>query len=159
MVGVNSASIYYPSANGSPKSVVCRRFGGATDANHFDLFLAHLSLLRNGKTADRPIYERATGEANSTVGFTPRRFVVLDDEIAICRHLRIHIDFSIFIDSDWKTHLSTRSNRHFEMRDYSGERAITEFRPGRVVNEFCILLKIGFPVVQCARGKTNGNLF
>lgn len=102
-------------------------YGAHPKANRFDLLLTHLSALRDGLAVERPVYERATGEANSTVGFAPRRFVILDGEIATYHHLRARIDFSIFIDSDWKTQLATRINRDVEGRGYSSEKAIATF--------------------------------
>ena len=102
-------------------------YGPHPDANRIDLVLAHLQALRTGGAIDRPIYERVTGEATSTIRFVPRRFVILDGEIATYRQFRSHIDFSIFIDADWKTQLATRISRDIESRGYSNEKAISAF--------------------------------
>ncbi|HSR87488.1 MAG TPA: dihydrodipicolinate synthase family protein, partial [Pontiella sp.] len=59
--------------------------------------------------------------------YQPARFNILDGETATCRHLRELVDFSIFIDSDWKTQLATRVGRDIEDRGYDREKAISTF--------------------------------
>ena len=102
-------------------------YGPHPDANRIELIVTHLQLLRNGDTIEVPLYDRKRGEANSTIPFSPHRFVLLDGEVSTYHHFRQYIDFSIFIDADWKTQLSTRISRDIQLRGYSQEKAIATF--------------------------------
>ena len=102
-------------------------FGPHPDANKLDLLKDHLAEMRAGRTFRRPFYNKESGEAVDSVLFEPRRFNILDGEIATYPHLRELVDFSIFIDSDWKTQLNTRLERDVEERGYDREKAIATF--------------------------------
>jgi 4-hydroxy-tetrahydrodipicolinate synthase len=102
-------------------------FGAHPEANRIDVLREHLSLVRRGKSIDHPRYNNATGRADHTEPFTPSRFVILDGEISTYPHFREFTDFSIFIDSDWRTQLATRISRDIEQRGYTREKAIATF--------------------------------
>lgn len=102
-------------------------FGPHPDANKMELLQEHLTEMKAGRPFPKPVYDRATGEAPESTPFEAARFNILDGEIATYRDLRERVDFSIFIDSDWKTQLATRVERDIEARGYDREKAIATF--------------------------------
>jgi 4-hydroxy-tetrahydrodipicolinate synthase len=102
-------------------------YGPHPEANKMDLLKAHLTELKAGREVQRPVYDKTSGHAVETKPFSPRRFNILDGEISTYGELREWVDFSIFIDSDWKTQLSTRVERDIEIRGYDREKAIATF--------------------------------
>lgn len=102
-------------------------FGAHPDANMMDLIAEHISLIKQNTPFDKPLYDNVTGTADKTETYTPTKFNILDGEISTYRKFRDNIDFSIFIDSDWKTQLATRTSRDVESRGYTREKAIETF--------------------------------
>lgn len=102
-------------------------YGPHPAANRLDLLKDHLALMKAGRTFRRPLYDRENGEALDSAPYEPARFNLLDGETATYRELRGLVDFSIFIDSDWKTQLATRVERDVEDRGYDREKAIMTF--------------------------------
>lgn len=102
-------------------------FGPHPEANKLDLLKDHLIEMQAGRHFRRPLYSKETGEAADSVRYEPRLFNVLDGEIATYRVFRDMVDFSIFIDSDWKTQLATRVDRDIQDRGYDREKAIATF--------------------------------
>lgn len=102
-------------------------YGPHPEANKLELLKDHLTEMRAGRTFRRPLYDKTTGEATASTPYEPGRFNILDGEVATYGELRDLIDFSIFIDSDWKTQLATRVERDIEARGYDREKAITTF--------------------------------
>jgi uridine kinase/dihydrodipicolinate synthase/N-acetylneuraminate lyase len=102
-------------------------FGPHPDANHMALIRDHLAMLRAGKTIQKPIYSAERGRADHQEAFQPRRFNLLDGEVATYHCFHDLVDLAIFIDADWKTQLGTRISRDIEQRGYSREKAIATF--------------------------------
>ncbi len=102
-------------------------FGAHPDANEMDLIAQHISSIKKNIPFDKPVYNAITGQADKTEHFVPRRFNILDGEISTYRDFRDDVDFSIFIDSDYKTQLATRTSRDIEVRGYSWDKAIATF--------------------------------
>ncbi len=102
-------------------------YGPHPEANKLELIREHLAALKMGRSVQKPVYDKATGEAERVEEFTPARFVVLDGEVSTYADFRELVDFSIFIDSDWKTQLATRVERDIEARGYDREKAIATF--------------------------------
>ena len=102
-------------------------YGPHPDANRIDLIVEHLRILHSGGTIDSPVYNRVSGETDTTIRFSPRRFILLDGEISTYAQFRQYVDFSIFIDSDLKTQLCTRMSRDVQSRGSSRETAISTF--------------------------------
>ena len=102
-------------------------FGPHPDANKLELLKDHLAAMKAGRTFRRPRYSRATGEATESAPYAPKRFNILDGEIATYRELRELVDFAVFIDSDWKTQLATRLSRDIGDRGYDREKAVSTF--------------------------------
>lgn len=102
-------------------------FGAHPEANEMLLLSAHLLHLRRGEPIEKPLYCREAGRISAYETFTPDRFVIVEGEIATYREFREEIDFSIFIDSDWKTQLNTRLKRDIEQRGYTTRKAIATF--------------------------------
>ncbi|MBD3419472.1 MAG: hypothetical protein GF398_05070 [Chitinivibrionales bacterium] len=102
-------------------------FGAHPCANKITLIKKHIGLLKRGQSISKPVYNAVSGEADATEAVQPGRFVILDGEISTYKEFRAGVDISIFIDSDWKTQLSTRINRDIDLRGYSREKAIATF--------------------------------
>lgn len=102
-------------------------FGAHPDANQMSLAKEHISSIKKNISFDKPVYNTVSGEADITELFEPRRFNILDGEISTYRDFRDDVDFSIFIDSDYKTQLATRTSRDIEGRGYSWDKAIATF--------------------------------
>jgi len=102
-------------------------YGPHPEANKLELLKDHLIEMKAGRTFRRPVYDKENGEALVSTPYEPARFNILDGEIATYRDLRELVDFSIFIDSDWKTQLATRVERDIEDRGYDREKAIATF--------------------------------
>ncbi len=102
-------------------------YGAHPDANRIELLREHCALLKAGQSIDAPVYETVSGRADRQRRFAPARFIILDGEISSYPHFREFIDFSVFIDADWRTQLTTRISRDIEERGYTREKAITTF--------------------------------
>ncbi|MFC1567087.1 uridine kinase [bacterium] len=112
--------------------------GPHPNANDINLILKHLAAIKESQSIDKPIYNRKTGIADSTEEFQAKHFIILDGEISTYETFHKFVDFSIFIDSDWKTQLKTRIERDIEKRGYDKEKAITTFLNSNIkeFNEF-----------------------
>jgi len=102
-------------------------FGPHPDANKMALIAEHLRQVRQGRCFEQPVYDPALGDAGSVRTHQPARFNIIDGEVATYREFRDLVDFSIFIDSDWRTQLATRLGRDLAQRNYSPEKAIATF--------------------------------
>ena len=102
-------------------------YGAHPKANEMDLIAEHLQAVKQMQPIQKPVYDNVAGEATSIEVYKPCKFNIIDGEISTYRKFRDHIDFSIFIDSDWKTQLGTRISRDIELRGYSREKAISTF--------------------------------
>ena len=102
-------------------------YGPHPDANKLSLIREHLGSLRSGHAIEKPVYHAEHGDARSTESLTPARFIIIEGEVATYLDFRDLVDFSIFLDSDWKTQLQTRVSRDVEERGYSRDKAIATF--------------------------------
>ncbi len=102
-------------------------YGAHPEANYIEMACLHLEDLRKGRPINKPVYCRDKGRIALTEKFAPKRFVVVEGEISTYKELYQLIDFSIFIDSHWKTQLNTRIRRDIEERGYSPKKAIAAF--------------------------------
>jgi uridine kinase len=102
-------------------------YGAHPEANELDLLRQHLGHLRQGQAVERPLYCSERGRIWSSAIFAPDRFVVVEGEVATYRQLADLMDFSVFIDSHWKTQLNTRITRDIEERGYDPKKAIATF--------------------------------
>ncbi len=102
-------------------------FGPHPEANEIDLLRAHLTELKKGAAIPKPVYCRTAGKALEHETFDPARFIIAEGEIATYRQFHDLVDFSIFIDSHWKTQLNTRILRDIDERGYTPKKAIAAF--------------------------------
>ena len=102
-------------------------YGPHPEANELALIRRHLECIKQGENFDKPLYCSDAGEARDTEPFRPARFNIVDGEISTYKEFRDLVDFSVFVDSDWKTQLKTRISRDVEKRKYSTEKAIATF--------------------------------
>jgi uridine kinase len=102
-------------------------FGPHPKANKIALIRSHLERLRLGKDIQKPLYCRVLGRSHRRQTFAPARFVIIEGEIATYSVFHAYVDFSIFIDSHWKTQLNTRIQRDIKERGYSPQKAIASF--------------------------------
>lgn len=110
-------------------------FGPHPEANEMQLIIEHLSLLRQGASVNRPVYNSETGCADRVERFHPDHFVILDGEVSTYHEFREYVDFSIFIDAHLTTQLATRLTRDIDDRGYSDKKAMATFF-GSNVREF-----------------------
>jgi 4-hydroxy-tetrahydrodipicolinate synthase len=96
-------------------------------ANKMELIIEHLEILRSGSCIHIPQYNQDTGDALETREYLPVRFNLIEGEISTYDQFQKYIDFSIYIDSDFNTQLSTRLGRDMQLRGHSYEKAITNF--------------------------------
>jgi uridine kinase len=101
--------------------------GPHPEANRFSLVRTHLEALRRGEAIEKPVYCRKKGGDGAFEQIRPARFIIAEGEISTYRELHDLVDFSVFIDSHWKTQLNTRITRDIEERGYSPEKAIEAF--------------------------------
>ena len=101
--------------------------GSHPEANRVSLIREHVAQIRNGESFDTPVYDDVTGEIQMSGRYESNRYNILDGEISTYRQFRDLIDFSVFIDSDWKTQLNTRLFRDIQDRGYSKEKVIHIF--------------------------------
>jgi uridine kinase len=102
-------------------------FGPHPEANEMDLLAAHLAEIKRGNYIEKPVYCRQRGRAHGSVLFSPAKFVIAEGEISTYREFHKYVDFSIFIDSHWKTQLNARIMRDIEKRGYTPQKAIAAF--------------------------------
>lgn len=102
-------------------------FGPHPEANKMGLIARHLRAIRHGESIERPVYDGAVGEAQHTETYAPAHFNLIDGEVATYGDFHDLVDFSIFIDSDWRTQLETRLGRDLDERDYSLDKAVATF--------------------------------
>jgi len=102
-------------------------FGPHPEANKLELLKDHLVEMKAGRSFRRPLYNKETGEATDSTPYKAEHFNLLDGEIASYREFRELVDFTIFIDSDWKTQLATRVDRDIGDRGYDRDKAIATF--------------------------------
>jgi uridine kinase len=102
-------------------------YGPHPEANDMKLILEHLKRLRHGEEIDKPIYCRQKGESHLSERFLPAKFIIVEGEISTYKEFYQLMDFSLFIDSHWKTQLNTRIKRDIEERGYTPEKAIASF--------------------------------
>jgi len=102
-------------------------FGPHPEANTMDLVGEHITLIKRNVAFDKPVYNSDTGCADSTERFLPARFNILDGEVSTYRDFHRDVDFSVFIDADYKTQLATRTSRDIQVRGYTWEKAILTF--------------------------------
>lgn len=97
-------------------------YGAHPDANYMDLVALHLSTLKEGAAVDKPIYDPDGG--NETERFAPAPVILVEGEVATYPRFRDLVDFTIFIDSDWRTQLKARIERDIEVKAYDQKKAI-----------------------------------
>ncbi len=115
-------------------------FGPHPEANEIELLAEHLKSIKLGNSIEQPIYCSSEGKANSYETYHPARFNILDGEISTYSKFRPFVDFSIYIDAELETQLTTRLTRDVKKRGHSQEKAMQTFW-GSNIEEFS---KYGF---------------
>lgn len=101
--------------------------GPHPDANQMELIRQHLEAIKNGESIKTPIYDLTKGDVGTYVDYLPSKFNIIEGEVSTYRDFRSLIDFSIFIDSDFKTQLYARIGRDVEVRGHSLQKAVRTF--------------------------------
>ena len=112
--------------------------GPAPSANKMQLIIQHLKQLKEHKNIEKPCYNQLTGYCDTLEIIEPSDFIILDGEISTYPHFSDFVDFSLFIDSHWKTQLKTRTERDIDERGYSIRKAVETFIKSNIeeFNEF-----------------------
>lgn len=89
------------------------------DAVDFDKMCAQLTLLKNGQSVQRPLYDFSSHMPKAETGLTEPRPIILVDGILILHHapLRQLFDLSIFVRCESTTRLNRRLERDVRERD------------------------------------------
>ncbi len=97
------------------------------EANRLDLLAEHLSVLRQGRPIEKPVYDHKTGEIRGPVVFKPSPVVIVEGlHPFYTKELRELSDFKIFIDP------SRAVKRRWKLRRDVGERG---YSPQDVMKE------------------------
>ena len=110
-------------------------FGAHPEANEMDLISEHLAMIKSDIAIDKPIYCSKAGRATSTEKYCPKRFNIVEGEVATYKEFSDIIDLHIFIDAHLDTQLQTRMTRDVSHRGYTEEKALDTF-VGSNMNEF-----------------------
>jgi uridine kinase len=72
------------------------------DAFEWSLLSKHVSLLREGKSVEQPVYSYLTCTRQpETIHIEPREVVIIEGILALCDpHLRSMMDLKVFVDAD-----------------------------------------------------------
>jgi uridine kinase len=110
-------------------------FGPHPEANQMELLEMHIEEIKGKRVFFKPVYCGGRGTIDKTETYSPLKYNILDGEISMYDRFMRHIDFSVYVDADLSTQLSTRLTRDIERRGYSYEKAMATFW-GSNVREF-----------------------
>ena len=110
-------------------------FGAHPDANEMDLISEHLAMIKSDIVIDKPVYCSDAGRSTKTEKYCPKRFNIVEGEVATYKEFSDIIDFHIFIDAHLDTQLQTRLTRDVHQRGYTIEKALDTFL-GSNIDEF-----------------------
>ena len=95
-------------------------------ANHLDLLKEHLTLLKQGKTADIHIYNHITGDFDPPVTFTPSPIIILEGLHALYPEFLPLLDFKIYVDPSREVKWEWKYNRDTNDRGHETEKLTEE---------------------------------
>ena len=99
----------------------------APEANRFDLLEEHLAALKEGKTIQKPVYNRNTGRFDPPVPFSPTKILILEGlHPFITPRLRGLIDFKLYVDPDPDVKRAWKIKRDVERRGYTPDAVVQE---------------------------------
>ncbi len=101
--------------------------GSHPQANKIELIANHLKLMKKGDQFKYPLYSNVAGTTDKTATYIPTRINLIEGELSTNDNFKQLVDFTIFIDSDWKTQLNTRLSRDVDEHNHSMEKAINTF--------------------------------
>jgi len=110
-------------------------FGPHPKANEMELINEHLAMIKSDIVIDKPIYCSKLGRAFETEKYFPKKFNIIEGEVATYKEFSYIIDLHIFIDASLDTQLQTRLIRDVQSRGYSMEKALATFK-GSNIDEF-----------------------
>lgn len=90
------------------------------EANKLDLFYIHLSLLKQGKKIEVPVYNHKTGDFEKPAPFSPSPIIIIEGLHALYPDFLPLLDFTIFVDPnrdvkwEWKYERDVRKRHHSE---------------------------------------------
>ena len=102
-------------------------------ANRIDQLEADLSLLKQGMTIEKPVYNHDTGKFDQPVSFTPRKILILEGlHTFFTPALRSNLDFMLYVDPGQEVKYDWKQKRDINKRGYSASevrRHIEERKP------------------------------
>ncbi len=110
-------------------------FGPHPKANEMELIAEHLAMIKSDISINKPIYCSEFGRAIKTEKYSPKKFNIIEGEVATYKEFSDIIDLHIFIDAALNTQLQTRITRDVKSRGYSMEKALATFK-GSNIDEF-----------------------
>lgn len=98
-------------------------------ANDLDRLARDVSLLKQGKPINKPVYSHVTGTLEPPVQFNPTRFVILEGLHPFATQTLLEkLDYTIFVDPDKEVKYDWKLRRDVGGRNYSPEAALEEIQ-------------------------------
>jgi phosphoribulokinase len=99
------------------------------EANDLGRLNRDISLLKEGKPILKPVYSHTTGKIEDPVLFYPTRFIVLEGLHPFTTpDLRVHLDYTIFVDPVKEVKYDWKLKRDVGIRNYSPEDVLEEMQ-------------------------------
>jgi len=95
------------------------QLGSNPKSNNLSLLLSHLDSIRINESFDNPVYNFITGVGGSTESYVPKSINIIDGELSTIDKLKLHYDFTIFLQTPLLKQLSYRVRRDRADRKYS----------------------------------------
>ncbi len=96
-------------------------------ANNFELMIEHATLLKQGKSIKKPVYDHSCGKFKEPVLFKPRDIVILEGLLPFYdKRLYELFDITIFIDPDYEVRKEWKIKRDVEERGHSLDALLKE---------------------------------
>jgi len=102
-------------------------FGPHPRANEMAMIKKHLACLKNGRSFDKPVYNRRLGRISRFQKFSPRPITLIEGEVATYQPFRKSAHLTLFVDAHWNTLLTARLIRDIGQRGYDTDQTITTF--------------------------------
>ena len=97
------------------------------DANNISRLENDITLLKQGLSIEKPVYNHSTGRFDPPVPFTPKKILILEGlHTLYTPRLRELMDFSIFVDPEKEVKYAWKRLRDMERRGYTSAEVMDE---------------------------------
>lgn len=102
------------------------------NANHLNKLKEHLSLIKEGKPVEIPIYNHKSGEFDPPVRFTPSPIVVIEGLHALYPEFLPYLDFTIYVDPAREVKWGWKEERDVKYRGHEVKQLTEEMHKREV---------------------------